>query len=224
MATKPRARPAPAILLLGFEPFGGDALNPSREVVRRFAGRRIAGHRVLTQVLPVAFGAVRDALERLLLARRPVLALALGLAAGRARISIERVLVNLVDARIPDNDAAQPVDVPVVPGAPAAHFATLPVKAMLRALHDEGIPAELSLTAGTFVCNAVGFALLELAATRAPGCRAGFIHLPLLPGQAARLPGTPSLDLDTQCRAIEVALRAALATREDRHDAGGTIC
>ena len=221
---KSRRKKAPAILLIGFEPFDGDLLNPSQHVVQALDGRRIERHRVVSRVLPVAFAPAITELALALEQERPALAVALGLAAGRARLSIERVLLNLIDARIPDNHGAQPIDVPVVADACAAHFATLPVKAMLHALHAEGIPAELSLSAGTYVCNAVGFALLHLAAMHSPAPRAGFIHLPLSPAQAAHLPGTPSLDLATQCRGIEIALRAAIGSGVDRRDAGGTIC
>jgi pyroglutamyl-peptidase len=217
-------KPVPAVLLTGFEPFGGDAVNPSQELLRGLDGRRIDGHRIVTATLPVAFAPALGELARLVERERPVLALALGLAAGRARISLERVALNLIDARIPDNAGAQPVDVAVIADAPAAYFTTLPVKAMLRALHEHGVPAELSLSAGTYVCNAACFALLHLAATQARGMRAGFIHLPLLPAQAARHPGTPSLDLATQSRGIGIALCAALSTATDRRDPGGALC
>ena len=214
----------PTILLIGFEPFGGDELNPAQEIVRELDGRRIEGHRVVTRVLPVAFAAAITELAHALEQERPVLALAIGLAAGRARLSIERVFVNLIDARIPDNRGAQPIDVAVIAEAPPACFATLPVKAILHDLIAAGIPAELSLTAGSYVCNAIGFALGHLAGSRYPGMRSGFIHLPLLPAQASRLPGTPSLDLQTQCRGIEQALRSALLNTTDRRDSAGTIC
>jgi pyroglutamyl-peptidase len=224
MATTSRRKSSPTILLLGFEPFDGGTENPSQRVLRALDGRRIDGHRVVARRLPVAFASAITELAQALDQERPAIALATGLAAGRARISIERVFVNLIDARIPDNHGAQPIDVPVVAEALPAYFATLPVKAMQHALQAEGIPAELSLSAGTFVCNAIGFALMHLAAARTPVPRAGFIHLPLLPAQAAHLPGMPSLDLQTQCRAIEIALRTAVATAIDRRDAAGTIC
>jgi pyroglutamyl-peptidase len=224
MAKRSPRRRVPTILLIGFEPFGGDAINPSGEIVLALDATHIEGHRVATCVLPVAFAEALTALAQALDRERPVLAVALGLAAGRSRLSIERVLVNLIDARIPDNDGAQPIDVAVVADAPAAYFATLPVKAMAHAMQAEGIPVELSLTAGSYVCNAIGYALAHLAATRFPGLRAGFIHVPLLPTQAARLPGSPCMDLQTQCRGIGIALRAALRTAVDRADAGGTIC
>jgi pyroglutamyl-peptidase len=224
MSTKPRSRRMPTILLIGFEAFGGDELNPAQEIVRELDGRRIEGHRVVSRVLPVAFAAAITEVAHALEQERPVLALAIGLAAGRARLSIERVFINLIDARIPDNHGAQPIDVAVVAEAPPAYFANLPVKAMLHDLLAAGIPAELSLTAGSYVCNAIGFALGHLAASRYTGMRTGFIHLPLLPAQASRLPGTPSLDLQTQCRGIEQALRSALLNTIDRGDVAGTIC
>jgi pyroglutamyl-peptidase len=211
------------VLLLGFEPFGGDTVNPSQQVLNAFVGRKIAGHRIETALLPVAFAPALTELSRRVEATSPALALALGLAATRNRLSLERVAINLIDARIPDNAGAQPIDVPVIAQAPAAYFTTLPVKAMRGALVKAGIPAELSLSAGTYVCNAVAFSLLHLAATKCPAMRAGFMHLPLLPAQAAQLGSASSLDLTTQCRGVEIVLRTAIDTPIDLPEAGGTL-
>ena len=210
------------LLVTGFEPFGGDALNPSREVARALDGIEIGGHRVAGRVLPCAFGAAQAALAAALDELRPSLVLALGLAAGRAELSFERVAINLVDARIADNAGAQPVDRPVLAGAPAAHFTRLPVKAIVAALLGAGVPAGLSLSAGSFVCNAVFFALLERLARR-DGVRGGFAHLPLLPEQAAQHPGLPTLALATMVDGVRLALATALATREDLAAPGGSI-
>ena len=155
MVAAPRpSRPA-TVLLTGFDPFGGDALNPSWEIARALHRRQIAGHRVLAAQLPTVFGASLARLDELLAAHRPALVICLGLAAGRAALSLERVAINVDDARIPDNAGAQPVDTPVVAGAPAAYFSTLPIKAMRQAMLAAGVPAEVSQTAGTFVCNHV---------------------------------------------------------------------
>ena len=153
---------------------------------------------------------------------RPVLAVALGLAAGREGLSIERVAINLDDARIPDNAGAQPVDEPVAPGGPAAWFSTLPIKAMVAALNQAGVPASVSQTAGTFVCNHVFYGLQQrLAGT---GVRSGFIHVPLLPKQAERYPGKPVLALAEQVRAVRVALQVALTHQgADLRVAGGAV-
>nr|HPK34063.1 pyroglutamyl-peptidase I [Ottowia sp.] len=118
------------VLLTGFEPFGGDALNPSWLAAQALHGRRIAGHQVVAAQLPTVFGASLERLDALLHQHRPVLVVCLGLAAGRAALSLERVAINVQDARMPDNAGAEPVDAPVVPGGPAAYFSTLPIKAM----------------------------------------------------------------------------------------------
>lgn len=218
----PRSRPP--LLVTGFEPFGGETVNPAMDLLPRLARRRIAGHRVATALLPVAFGAALTELAHAMERERPSLVLAIGQAGGRARLSLERVALNLIDARIPDNAGAQPVDVPVIAGAPAAYFSSLPLKAALHALQERGIPAELSLSAGSYVCNAVFYALRHLAET-APGApRAGFLHLPFLPAQAARHAGAPSMALETMLDGVETVLRASLQHPVDIALVGGTIC
>jgi pyroglutamyl-peptidase len=218
----PRSR-AP-LLVTGFEPFGGESVNPAMDLLPRLARRRIEGHRVATALLPVAFGAALTELAHAMERERPMLVLAIGQAGGRARLSLERVALNLIDARIPDNAGAQPVDVPVIADAPAAYFSSLPLKAALLALHERGIPAELSLSAGSYVCNAVFFALRHLAES-APGIpRAGFLHLPFLPAQAARHAGAPSMALETMLDGVETVLRTSLQHPVDIAQGGGTIC
>ena len=144
----------PVVLLFGFEPFGGEEINPAQEVVRELAGERIAGHRVVPAELSVTFDGALAALADVIAREKPALVIGIGQAGGRARISLERIAINLIDARIPDNAGAQPIDAPVIDGAPAAYFASLPVKAMLAAMQSAGVPAELSFSAGSYVCNA----------------------------------------------------------------------
>lgn len=201
------------ILLTGFEPFGGDAINPSWEVARSLQGHVIAGATVHARCLPTSFGGAPEALEAALTLFKPDLVIALGLASGRTEISIERVAVNLIDARIPDNAGERPQDVPVRPDAPAAYFSTLPVKAIRNGLRAAGHPAGLSLTAGAFVCNQVFFELQHRLAGR--GVRSGFIHVPALPEQAARAqPSVPSMGLAAQIAAIQLAVAIALESEE----------
>ncbi len=220
-------RPARPVVLTGFEPFGGESVNPSWQVAQALHGRSVGGHPVHAACLPCEFGAALAALDGVLAEVRsrsgePALVLALGQAAGRSDFSVERVAINVDDARIADNAGAAPVDLPVVAGAPAAYFATLPIKAMVAALRAAGLPASVSQSAGTFVCNHVFFGLMHrLSAT--PAVRGGFMHLPLLPEQAARAPGQPSLPLATLVQGLEVALACALATREDLRVAAGAI-
>ena len=132
-------------------------------------GREIGGHRVVGAQLPTVFHDSLAELEALLSRYRPVLVVCTGLAGGRGALSLERVAINVADARITDNAGAQPIDHPVVPGGPAAYFSTLPIKAMLAALHEAGVAAEVSQTAGTFVCNHLFYGLMHLLASRPAG-------------------------------------------------------
>jgi pyroglutamyl-peptidase len=210
------------LLVTGFEPFGGDTVNPSQEVAIALHGRVFGGVPVVGLALPCRFGASLDALRSAIAAHRPQLVLALGLASGRSELSLERVAINLDDARIADNAGAQPIDTPVVPGAPAALFTTLPVKAMVAAMRAAGHPAGLSLSAGSFVCNHVFYGLLH-ALRRRRGVRGGFMHLPCLPEQVTAGSDSPALPLHTMVEGVVVALETALATHTDIAQPGGSI-
>lgn len=213
----------PRVLLTGFEPFGGEPVNPALEVLHELSGERIAGHRVEPAALPVCFAdgprALIEAIERI----RPALVVCVGQAGGRARMAIERVAINLADARIADNAGAQPIDRALIEGAPSAYFSTLPVKALHASLNQHGVPAELSLSAGTYVCNAVFFALMHHLSTR-PGVRGGFVHIPYLPEQACRHPGAPSMSLATLAKGLGIAIGTALETPTDLVVTGGVEC
>ena len=210
MATGGAKRARRELLLTGFTPFGGDRINPSWEAVRRLAGTRVLGHEVVAVRVPTSFEGGLAALRAALRRRRPALVLCVGQAGGRSAISLERVAVNLIDARIADNDGAQPIDRPVVEGGPEAYFATLPLKPMWQAVQAAGIPCELSLSAGSYVCNAVFYALMHELARQGGGVPAGFVHVPYLPGQVRERPHLPSMTLETMVRALQVAMRAAL--------------
>lgn len=212
----------PRILLTGFDPFGGDSINPSWEAVRALHGRRLGGHRVVALQLPTTFDGSLRALRTALRETRPTIVLGVGQAGGRDRLSIERVAINVNDARIPDNAGAQPVDEPVIAGGPAAYFCTLPIKAMLAALTTRGIPAEISNTAGTYVCNHVAYAMAHLTAGQRH-VRSGFIHIPFLPEQAARYVGAPSMALADVQAGLLVVLKQAASTVTDRRLAAGTL-
>lgn len=215
----------PRILLTGFEPFEQDPINPSWEVARALHGQIIAGAAAQAVRLPCVFGAAMAQLEQALAQLQPVLVVCLGLAGGRCDITPERVAINLDDARIPDNAARQPVDLPVIAGAPAAYFSTLPIKAVVRKLRAQGIPASVSNTAGTFVCNHVFFALMHALAQgrAAAGARGGFIHLPALPEQAAQRPGMPSMALSTQVVALRETLHTAMTVTQDLNESAGQL-
>ena len=209
----PAQKLPPCVLLTGFEPFGGETVNPSWLAVSALAGEVIAGHRVVAAALPTVFGASLTVLQTLLQQHRPALVLCVGQAGGRSALSLERVAINVDDARIPDNQGAQPLDVPVFGNGPAAYFSTLPIKAMLRSLQQAGLAAEVSQTAGTFVCNHVFYGLMHLLKRqRAPRrARGGFVHVPYLPEQVVH--GNEGERLPSMALADMVAgLRLAVAT------------
>ncbi|MFC5609487.1 pyroglutamyl-peptidase I [Variovorax soli] len=222
------------VLVTGFEPFDRDSINPSWEAVRALDGwgfdlpdgRAVQVH---ARRMPCVFGAALQALDEAIDDVRPELVLAIGQAGGRSEVTPERVAINVDDGRICDNAGCQPIDLPVVEGAPAAYFSTLPIKALVRDMRAAGIPAAVSNSAGTFVCNHIFFGLMHRIATRPlpgvpGGLRGGFIHIPLLPEQAARLPGgLPSLSLDTVIEALRISVRTAMRVREDVRETGGTL-
>ena len=215
---------APRILLTGFEPFDKDTVNPSWEVARALNGELIAGGQVHAVQLPCVFGAAMQVLDEALAQLQPTLIISLGLAGGRADITPERVAINIDDARIPDNAGMQPVDVAVVDKAPAAYFSTLPIKAMVRGMREQGVPASVSNTAGTFVCNHIFYALMHRLATRVvAGVRGGFIHVPVFPVHAAGHPGMMSMAQDTQVQGIREAIRVALTVQEDVRENAGRL-
>jgi pyroglutamyl-peptidase len=210
----------PLVLVTGFEPFGGEHLNPSWMAVQALHGRRIGSHRIVGMQLPTVFGQSLDVLREGLTSLRPDLVVCTGQAGGRTALSLERIAINVNDARIPDNASAQPVDTPVVTGGPAAYFTTLPIKAMHKALTDAGIAAEVSQTAGTFVCNHAFYGLMHLLATlpELAHTRGGFIHVPWLPEQ-----GQPSMRLEEIVQGLRVAIDCALATATDIRVQAGAL-
>ncbi len=193
------------ILVTGFEPFGGETRNPSAEVVERLPDR-IDGAEVIKLILPVVRGVSSTAIQNAVENFRPDVVLSIGQAGGRSVISVERVAVNLDDYRIPDNEGNQPVDEPIVSGGPDGYFCTVPVKKIVSAIQAVGIPAQQSLSAGTFVCNHVMYGTGHLLATRYSDAKFGFIHIPYLPEQVANKPGQPSMSLELSVKAIETAI------------------
>jgi pyroglutamyl-peptidase len=209
-------------LVTGFEPFGGDRLNPSHEALQRLPAR-LGPLDIATQALPVVYGAALPALRAAIAAAAPDIVLCTGLAGGRAELSLERIAINVDDARIADNEGNRPIDRPVVAGGPAAYFATLPIKAAVAALRDAGLPAAVSNSAGTFLCNHVFYGLMHEAASGGGRVRGGFLHVPYLPSQAARLPGAPSMTLEQVVEGIEIILAVAGARVDDLAVSEGTL-
>lgn len=208
------------VLLTGFEPFAGDAHNPSGEAVGLVAAQWDGPEVLVTAVLPVTFDGAARRLRELIAEHEPSVVIATGLAGGRGAITPERIAINLVDARIADNAGAQPIDEPSVAGAPDARFSSLPVKAIAAAVQAAGIPAAVSYSAGTFVCNHAMFVALD-EATRLPGVRAGFIHVPWATGQAPE--GEPALPLRDIAHALLIAVRASLDRYRDAPTPAGTL-
>ncbi|SFU84092.1 pyroglutamyl-peptidase I Cysteine peptidase. MEROPS family C15 [Polaromonas sp. YR568] len=227
--TAPSSPALPCVLLTGFDPFGdlgpaGLTLNPSWMAVKALQGKRIAGHRIVAAQLPTVFGDSALELKRLLKLHKPALVICVGQAGGRNAISLERVAINVNDARIPDNTGSQPIDTPVVADGPAAYFGTLPIKAMLQAMQAAGIRSEVSQTAGTFVCNHVFYALIHALTTQRgfKRTRGGFIHVPYVPEQVAGQ-NVPSMPLEEIVNGLRVAVATALATGHDISKGAGAV-
>lgn len=194
-------------LVTGFEPFGQSSINPSEQVVQQLAVATFEGFQVATAVLPVHRSRGPEVLRTAVTQTKPDAIICLGEAGGRHAISIERVAVNLLDYGIADNDGQQVQDEPIESDGPAAYFTTLPVRQLKQAVQAAGIPAELSLTAGAYLCNQVTYELLHFLAQQQLAIPAGFVHLPFLPQQAAALPRKhPSMALETMSTAVSTIL------------------
>ncbi|GAA3950162.1 pyroglutamyl-peptidase I [Streptomyces marokkonensis] len=203
------------VLITGFAPFGGESVNPSWRAATLVAAEPPTGLTVTAAELPCVFGESLDTLRDAIRAKAPDLVLCLGQAGGRTGVTVERAGLNLDDARIPDNAGRQPIDEPVIADGPAAYFSTLPVKACVAALREAGVPAAVSNTAGTFVCNHVAYGLGHLIATEFPHIRGGFVHVPWAPEQVTD--GTaPSLPPATVAHGLRALLTTAARTPTER--------
>jgi pyroglutamyl-peptidase len=207
------------VLLTGFEPLNKETINPAWEAVSALAGWRGEDFIVEARQLPCVFGLANRVLNDALDDLKPALVIAVGQAGGRVELSVERVAINVDDAPIPDNAQRQLIDEPIVRDGPAAYFSTLPIKAIVRGMRAAGLPASVSQTAGTFVCNHAFYGLMH--ATAGSEVRAGFIHIPYLPEQAAAHPGAASMALAEVVRGLKIAIEVALAAGQDIAEAGG---
>ncbi len=200
------------VLITGFEPFGGAPVNPSALAAEILAAERPGGAEIVSLILPVVRYRCIDLTVAAIERRPPDLVVMLGQGGGRAAITPERVAINLDDYRQPDNAGHHPIEEPIVPGGPAAYFATLPVRAMAREMQAAGVPAAVSNSAGTYVCNHLSYGVLHHLALRRLPVRAGLIHLPYLPEQVTGMTlETPSMALETMLRGLRAALTCALA-------------
>lgn len=209
------------ILLTGFEPFNQESINPSWEAVRALDGWHEGDFVVHARELPCSFGLANKVMHHTVEELQPSIVIAVGQAGGRVDMSVERIAINIDDAPMPDNKKHQPVDQRIAGNGPAAYFSTLPIKAIVHELRDRGIPASVSQTAGTFVCNHVFYGLMHQAAEWGTTMRAGFIHIPYLPQQAAAHPGSASMTLEQMIEGLRIAIRTTLAVDVDVREAGG---
>jgi pyroglutamyl-peptidase len=210
------------VLITAFEPFGGEKVNPSQLAVQRLADDGVDGTELTTAFLPVVYYDAAARLRSAIAEHEPDIVICTGQAGGRFGITPEKVAVNRNDTPMPDNAGQAPVDEPIVADGPVGYFTTLPVTAMVAALHDAGIPAEVSWTAGTYVCNHVFYSLMHLAATERGGLRGGFVHVPYAHEQViGRTDAQPSLSLDTITQALQIAVRTAVEVHEDVHVPAG---
>lgn len=199
------------ILITGFDPFGGETVNPAYEAVKLLPDT-IAGAEIIKLEVPTRFHRAGAVLEDAMQRHKPDAVICVGQAGGRAAITPEKVAINLMDGRIPDNAGYQPVDVSIREDGETAYFTSLPVKAMVQRMRDAGIPAAVSYTAGTYVCNYLLYTLLYLIDKKYPNVRGGFIHVPYAMEQVINKPlGTPSMDLRQIARGLETAVEAVAA-------------
>jgi len=203
------------ILVTGFDPFGEDTMNPAFEAVKLLPSK-IGDADIVTEEIPTVHGKCGVVLQSAIEKHKPNAVLCIGQAGGRSSISIEKVAVNLAEARIPDNENNQPSDQPIVEGGPTAYFTNLPIKAMVQNVKKHNIPSSISYTAGTFVCNDIMYRLMHMIATEYKDIRGGFIHVPFDTAQVInRADGTPSMPIATIAKGLEYAIEAILTHDKD---------
>lgn len=208
------------ILVTGFDPFGREPINPAIETVKRLPDT-IAGAEIIKLEIPTVCHKSLKVIDEAIAKYNPDAVLSIGQAGGRPDITVERVGINVDDCRIPDNEGNQIIDEPVYADGPDAYFVTVPIKAMVQSIQNQGIPASVSNTAGTFVCNHVTYGVCHLIATKYPGKRSGFIHIPFLPQQVTDKKNMPSMSQDLMVKAIEAAIEAIVENTEDIKVMGG---
>ena len=211
------------ILVTGFDPFGGEPINPAIESVKRLPDN-IAGAEIIKLEIPTVRKKSLEKIEKAINEHNPDVILSIGQAGGRFDISIERVGINLDDLRIPDNEGNQIIDEPIFPDGENSYFVKLPVKAMVQNVQKNNIPASVSYTAGTFVCNHVLYGVLYLIEKKYKGKKSGFIHIPFLPQQVVDKRNMPSMELNTIVKGLTAAIEAIVKNNEDIKEVGGTVC
>ena len=210
------------ILITGFDPFGGEPVNPALEAVKPMKDE-IAGAKIIKLEIPTVFRKSVEKIHEMMKAEQPDVVLSIGQAGGRFGVTPERVAINVDDARIKDNEGNQPVDTPIFTDGEAAYFSNLPVKAMVEAIKNKGLPSTLSNSAGTFVCNHVMYGVLYYIHKEFPNVRGGFIHVPFITDQVVTKPNVASMALADITEALEAAVEAIVKNQKDIHAIGGEI-
>lgn len=211
------------ILITGFDPFGGESINPALEAVKKLPDT-ILGQEVIKIEIPTVFRKSLEKIEENIEKHNPDVVISVGQAGGRFGVTPERVAINMDDARIKDNEGNQPIDISIYEDGEAAYFSNLPIKAMVKEMTDNGIPASVSNSAGTFVCNHVMYGILYLVDKKYPNIRGGFIHVPYIPSQVTTKPNTPSMSIDDIAKGLELSIKAIIENSSDIKTVGGTIC
>ena len=208
------------ILVSGFDPFGGEKINPAIESVKLLPDE-IKGAKIIKVEIPTVARKSLKKLEEVIEAEKPDVVINIGQAGGRTDISVERVGINMDDFRIKDNEGNQPIDEKIAKDGPDAYLVTIPIKAMVQKMIENKIPASVSNTAGTFVCNHVCYGMAHLASTKYPNMRTGFIHIPFLPEQVVDKRNMPSMPLEMIAKGLEYAIEAIVENKVDIKVEGG---
>ncbi|MGX7262945.1 pyroglutamyl-peptidase I [Enterococcus crotali] len=210
------------VLITGFDPFGGDAINPAYEAVKMIPDE-VAGAQVVKLEIPTVFKESGELLKAVIKELEPDIVICVGQAGGRSAVSLEQVAINLAEARIPDNNGEQPIGEKLEETGETAYFTSLPIKAMMKNIQAHGLPAYISYTAGTFVCNAIMYRLLYMINNEFTDVKGGFIHVPFESAQVIdRFVETPSMPLETIAQSLIYAIEAAVKTEIDIEENTGT--
>lgn len=211
------------VLLTGFDAFGGEPVNPAEEAVK-MVSENIKGAEVVKLIIPTVQTKSVQAIEKAIEEHKPDIVISVGQAGGRFDITPERVAINLDDYRIKDNEGNQPIDAVIQEDGQPAYFTNLPVKAMVKHMNDNQIPATVSYTAGTFVCNHVMYGILYMIDKKYPNIKGGFIHIPYMTSQVMDKKNTPFMSLHEIVKGLELAIEACVMYNEDIKAVGGEIC
>ena len=211
------------VLITGFDPFGGEKINPAWEAVKGIKDI-IEGAKIIKLEIPTVFNKSIEKVKEAMELEKPDIVLCIGQAGGRYYITIERVAINVDDARIEDNEGNQPIDIPVFEDGENAYFSNLPIKAMVEEIKGQGIPASISNSAGTFVCNHIMYGVLYHINKTYKNMRGGFIHVPFINEQVLDKKNQPYMPVEHITKALEAAIKAAVINNEDIKKSGGAIC